>query len=138
MRSAIAVLTHCLAFLSALNVVGWFGFGRFKFSSAIAWDAIFLTGSVTSIISLLSMLVLGTAALVMRETDLKLCKVNQHPISRLPRHLLTQWLWLKLWFHLERFLGFTCSVLWSVQFPHSLLVQLLFPPPQPLQQIRHL
>ena len=105
MRSPTAVLTHCLAFLSASNVVGWFGFGRFRFSSAIAWDAIFLTGSVTSIRSLLSMLVLGTAAPVMRETDLKLCKVNQHPISRLPRHLLTWWLWLRLWFHLERFFG---------------------------------
>ena len=105
MRSPTAVLTHYLAFLSASNVVDWFSFGRFRFSSAIAWDAIFLTRSVTLIRSLSSMLVLGTTAPVMRETDLKLCKVNQHPISRLPRHLLTRWLWLRLWFHLERFFG---------------------------------
>ena len=109
MRSPIAVLTHCLAFSSALNVVGWFSLavpwsGRFRFSSAIAWDAIFLTGSVTSIRSLASALVLGPTP-VMRETDLKLCKVNQHPIPILSRHLLTWWLSLRLRFCLEWLFG---------------------------------
>ena len=77
MRSPIACLTHSLALAlsSGLDLVSWFGLavpscGRFRFSSAIAWDAIFCTGSVTSITSLTSTLVLGTAP-VMRETDFK-------------------------------------------------------------------